>query len=136
MALSNCSWLGELKLENFALELLALEQVKEVWLALAFCIDRDEGASEWLEKDAHWFYHVCNRNLFDRLGFLLVELDVVERDEIVCRQHKVEVIGDYKAHGLNGVGLWELEPHFLGLLLLEEEQCHLDVPHLHGQAGA
>lgn len=136
MTLSNCSWLGELKLENFALELLALEKVEEVWLALALCIDRHKGAGEWLEKDAHRFYHVCNRNLLYCFGFLLVELDVVKCDEIVCRQHKVEVIGDYKAHGLNGACLWELEPHFLGLLLLEEEQCHLDVPHLHGQAGA
>ena len=57
----------------------------------------------------------------DEPDLLLIQLDVVESNEVVCGEHEVEVIRYDKAHRLDRLGLGELEAHLFRLLLLQKE---------------
>lgn len=130
------SRLGQLDLEHLALQLLVLVEVEEEGLTHALTVDSYKGAGKWLKKDTDRFRHIGNGNLLDCLGLLLVQLHVVESDQVVGRQHEVEVVRDHEAHGLDRGGFGELEADLFSLLLLQEKQCHLDWAYLHCKAGA
>ena len=136
MTLCNRCWLSELQIKDFTLELLRLVQIKEIGLALSFGVDSYQGASQRLKENSHWFYHCCNRDLLDRLCFLLVQFDIIKSDKVVCRYDKVEVVSNHKRHGLYTCSLWELEADFFSLALLQEKKRHLDRANLHSKAGA
>eukprot|EP00354_Favella_ehrenbergii_P000213 CAMPEP_0170471384 /NCGR_PEP_ID=MMETSP0123-20130129/13609_1 /TAXON_ID=182087 /ORGANISM="Favella ehrenbergii, Strain Fehren 1" /LENGTH=219 /DNA_ID=CAMNT_0010738989 /DNA_START=1693 /DNA_END=2354 /DNA_ORIENTATION=- len=136
LSLSHRRGLGELKLEHLALQLLALEQIEEIGLTLPFRIDGDECASEGLEENADGLDHVRDGYLLHRFRLLLIQFDIVQSDQVIGRKHEVEIVGDHEAHRLDGSRFRELEPHFFSLLLLQEEESHLDVAYLHGKAGS
>ena len=49
-------------------------------LTLAFAINGNKSAGQWLKENAHWLLHVCDWDLFDSLGLLFIEFNVVESD--------------------------------------------------------
>ena len=83
--------------EELAFHLLCvLVLIQEKCLALAFAVDCHNHVRQGLHKQLYRLNEASYRNLLHSLGFLLIKFHIIQSNQVVSRQHEVEIFSKDK----------------------------------------
>lgn len=101
--------------------------VKEKHYSLALLIHKDQSTSHRLEMGTSNRVDIGNWDFFNGHRLMSRKIQVVESDDVIGANHKVEIISKAERVQENPLRLGVLESDLVTFLFFYEEQCELSV---------